>query len=188
VLSVNGDYWGNKNHTLLAVRNNEILRDSGYIAADICVLYNDGVMETIPAEEFDYDAVMARKPYQIWEFGPGLLDNRGKALETFDEKYYDGHVIDERNPRAAIGYYEPGHYCFLVVDGRSEQSKGVRVIQLGWLFEELGCRAAYNMDGGDSALSYFNGEYHRVDEERMLNGEDQRKLYDIISIGEVTKQ
>ena len=31
VLSVNGDYWGNKNHTVFAVRNNEILRDSDYI-------------------------------------------------------------------------------------------------------------------------------------------------------------
>lgn len=188
VLSVNGDYWGNKNHTLLAVRNNEILRDSDYILADICVLYNDGTMETITAEEFDYGAVMGKNPYQIWEFGPELLDDEGKAIETFDEKYYDDHVIDQRNPRTAIGYYEPGHYCFLVVDGRSEQSKGVRVIQLGWLFEELGCTVAYNLDGGDSALSYFNGEYHRTDEERALEGEDQRELYDIISIGEVMGQ
>jgi exopolysaccharide biosynthesis protein len=23
-----------------------------------------------------------------------------------------------KNPRSAIGYYEPGHYCFIVVDGR----------------------------------------------------------------------
>ena len=74
------------------------------------------------------------------------------------------------------------------MDGRSEQSQGVRVIQLGWLFEELGCTVAYNLDGGDSALSYFNGEYHRTDEERALQGEDQRELYDIISIGEVMGQ
>ncbi len=27
-------------------------------------------------------------------------------------------TLGKANPRTAVGNYEPGHYCFLVVDGR----------------------------------------------------------------------
>ncbi len=185
VLAVNGDYWGNEKHTLLALRNYEILRDTDEIAADVCVLYSDGTMETHSAADFDYEAVMQKKPYQIWEFGPSLLDKNGNALDEFNKTYYDENVISSRHPRSSIGYFEPGHYCFIVVDGRSEQSDGVRMFQLAQFYEDLGCSAAYNLDGGDSALSRFMGEYHRIDEERLLKGDDQRKLYDVICIGEI---
>ena len=33
--------------------------------------------------------------------------------------------ISGGNPRSCIGYYEPGHYCFVIVDGRQKQSAGV---------------------------------------------------------------
>ena len=56
------------------------------------------------------------------------------------------------NPRSAVGYYEPGHYCFVVIDGRQPgYSKGATLMQLAQLFESLGCKEAYNLDGGKSA-------------------------------------
>ena len=73
-----------------------------------------------------------------------------------------------------------------MVDGRSEESDGVRLFQLGEIYESIGCTAAYNFDGGDSAQSLWMGEKHRVDEERIQSG--QRKLYDAVMIGEVEVQ
>ena len=35
-----------------------------------------------------------------------------------------------------IGYYEPGHYCFVAVDGRSDKSKGLTMAQLSELMLE----------------------------------------------------
>ena len=85
------------------------------------------------------------------------------------------------NPRAAIGYYEPGHYCFVLVDGRqSKYSKGMTMQQLSQLFEDLGCTAAYNLDGGQTAvmaskLGVVNRPY-----------DGGRTTSDIVYIGEPT--
>ncbi len=184
VATINGDYLGNTNHCLIAERNGQLLRETKRIESDVCVLYYDGSMETLTPKTYDIEKIKSKNPYQIWNFGPSLLDENGKAITKYDSSSYDDHVIGKRNPRAAIGYYEPGHYSFIVVDGRSEDSQGVRMVQLAELFEELGCVTAYNMDGGDSAQAYFGQTMIRGDEER---GDDQRNLYDIICIGEVKK-
>lgn len=183
VLTLNGDYYGNENMVYFAVRNNRLLRNTNYIGADICVLYNDGTMETYNMREFDRDEILAKKPWQVWEFGPSLLDESGQAITKFNENFYDDNVLTSRHPRSSIGYFEPGHYCFIVIDGRSEESDGVRLFQLGEIYESIGCSVAYNFDGGDSAQSLWMGEKHRIDEERKESG--QRKLYDAVMIGEV---
>ena len=60
-------------------------------------------------------------------------------------------IIISANPRTAIGYYEPGHYCLVVVDWRGE-SAGITLPDLSRLFYDLGCTAAYNLDGGNSSV------------------------------------
>lgn len=187
IAAVNGDYWGNTNHTQVAIRNGHLLLESDYINSDLCVLYYDGTMETFTPETYDWEKIAAKSPYQIWEFGPALLDENGKSIEKFSNDSYDHNVVDQRHPRSAIGYYEPGHYCFVTVDGRSDDSEGVRMFQLADIFEELGCKVAYNFDGGDSAQAYWGDECIRADQEREEKNEGQRELYDIVAIGEVVK-
>ncbi|MBO5778109.1 MAG: phosphodiester glycosidase family protein [Clostridia bacterium] len=185
IAAINGDYWGNDKQTLVAVRNGAVLRYSDYIESDICVLYYDGTMETISPREYNWNEIAAKAPYQIWNFGPALLNENSEMITDF--KNFDDYVIDQRHPRASIGYYEPGHYCFVVVDGRSDDSQGVRMIQMAEIYYGLGCKVAYNFDGGDSAQAYYDGEMIRVDQERDEDGDDQRKLYDIVCIGEIRK-
>lgn len=55
----------------------------------------------------------------------------------------------------AIGYFEPGHYCLLLVDGRQKSSRGMFPHEMAKLFENLGCRAAYNLDGGHCSFMTF---------------------------------
>ena len=70
-----------------------------------------------------------------------------------------GDVNVKRHPRAGLGYYEPGHYCFIVVDGRQKgYSVGVTSEGFAQIFQDLGCQVAYNLDGGATAVMYFNGQ------------------------------
>lgn len=67
--------------------------------------------------------------------------------------------VNPANPRSAIGYYEPGHYCFVLVDGRQQgYSKGMTLKALSQLFYDLGCVDAYNLDGGQTAVMAFDGK------------------------------
>jgi exopolysaccharide biosynthesis protein len=85
-----------------------------------------------------------------------MLLKDGQPMETFNSKE------NPLNPRTAIGYYEPGHYCFVVVDGRQTDSKGMTTKDLSKLFYSLKCKAAFNLDGGQSAEMAFMGKLYNT--------------------------
>ncbi|HMM32173.1 MAG TPA: phosphodiester glycosidase family protein [Clostridia bacterium] len=148
VLAMTGDYYGARAKGIV-IRNGELYRDTLY--GDVAVLFADGTLETYSIQEFSIDAAIERKAYQAWSFGPKLLEN-GQPIEVFTD------AIKEANPRSAIGYYEPGHYCLVVVDGRQPgYSKGITLVDLSKMFYNLGCKAAYNLDGGQTAMMVFQG-------------------------------
>ncbi|MFV0465396.1 MAG: phosphodiester glycosidase family protein [Lachnospiraceae bacterium] len=154
LLAINGDYYGNGSDGVV-IRNGVVYRDT-VNGSDVCVLYYDGTMVTYSADEFDIDEAIANGAWQAWSFGPELLDESSGSMTEFTS---DGHMASV-NPRTAIGYYEPGHYCFVVVDGRqSGYSEGMTLTQLSALMEELGCTTAYNLDGGKSSEMTFNDTY-----------------------------
>lgn len=151
ILAVNGDYYGAR-AVGVVVRNGVYYR--GDLYEDVLVLWNDGVMETFEALEFDFDTVQAQHGgiWQAWSFGPELLDS-GVSKTSFNSK------VIPSNPRSAVGYYEPGHYCIVVVDGRqSGYSEGLRMEEISELFAELGCKVAYNLDGGQSSVLTWDGK------------------------------
>ena len=150
LLTINGDYADNQQSGFL-VRNGELYY-SDATSRDICVLYYDGTMETYDGGQYSVDAILAREPYQSWKFGPALLNSDGSAKSSFNTS----NEISWENPRSALGYYEPGHYCFVVVDGRQSFSRGLTMRELSDFFASLGCKAAYNMDGGASAVMTFD--------------------------------
>lgn len=184
ILAISGDNWNYSNKTQIAIRNGYIIRDSDSLRTgdDICIVYWDGKMETISSFEYDYDEIISKAPYQVWHFGPSLIDKNGKAKTDFPYS----KSISEEHPRSSIGYFEPGHYAFVVADGRSyESGKGITLKMLAQIYEDLGCIAAYNFDGGDSAFAYYNGEVLREDYERSQPGKKHRDIGDIIAIGEI---
>ena len=151
LLAVNGDYYGNTNEGVV-IRNGVIYR-ANRTSCDVCVLYYDGTMRVMPGASFSVEEAVALGAWQAWTFGPALLDTDGSALTSFAST---GRIISA-NPRTAIGYYEPGHYCMVVVDGRGE-SAGITLPELSQLFHSLGCTAAYNLDGGNSSIMVWNNE------------------------------
>jgi exopolysaccharide biosynthesis protein len=150
LLAIDGDTYTRVKNSFV-IRNGVLYRDTPIENTDLCVLYRDGRMETKAWGTFTAQEIIDADPWQVWGFGPALLDENGHAMEI-------EHTLSGHNPRAAIGYYEPGHYCFVIVDGRDHDwSEGMRLSALSRLMEDLGCKAAYNLDGGDSAQMYWNG-------------------------------
>lgn len=145
VVGINGDYYGMRADNVV-IRNGQLYRSDDSPKRDVCVIYWDGTMETYSPKEFDMDAVIAKSPYQAWNFGPKLLDADGNPMTKFNSN------VTKRNPRTAIGYFEPGHYCFVVVDGRAKKSHGAAMEDLSKLMARLGCVRAYNLDGGQTSM------------------------------------
>jgi exopolysaccharide biosynthesis protein len=147
VCAVNGDYYG-IGSVGVVIRNGVIYRDKP--DGDVLVLYRDGTMRIFASARFDGTQAMADGAWQAWCFGPALLGDHGEALTKFNSN------ISRANPRTAIGYYEPGHYCFITVDGRQPgYSDGITFTGLSKVFADLGCKLAYNMDGGQTAVMTF---------------------------------
>ena len=151
ILAISGDSCGSSTEGIV-IRNGDLYRDT--TADDVCILYLDGTMETYYEADFDLDAVIARGAYQGWSFGPKLIDN-GLIPQSYNSTDV---IINDRAPRAAIGYFEPGHYCLVSVDGRQgEYSRGMSLSELSQAMIDLGCKDAYNLDGGQSVMMVFQG-------------------------------
>ncbi len=149
LLAINGDYYGNTSEGVV-IRNGVIYR-ANPTDCDVCVLYYDGTMRVMPGSSFSVEEAIADGAWQAWTFGPALLNTDGSVLTQFSSS----RRIISANPRTAIGYYEPGHYCMVVVDGRGS-SAGITLPDLSRLFADLGCKAAYNLDGGNSSVMVWN--------------------------------
>lgn len=145
ILAVNGDSYSNNRHedNGTIIQNGVIYRNK-QTTEETCVLNWDGTMDIYQPGQVDLQQLVDRGAYQSWIFGPSLLDESGKAKDTFLTWDY----IRQSHPRTAIGYYEPGHYCLLLVDGRQKSSRGMFLDEMAKVFEDLGCKAAYNLDGG----------------------------------------
>ena len=155
---------GDNSHLLKAgylVGNGQLWRSRGNQMRDLCVLYTDGTMKVYTAAPDHQQMAQEMENGLIWQtfvFGPGLLNEQGKAMDDFSSS-----DVAPKNPRAAIGYYEPGHYCLVQVDGRGTLSvleektdnEGMTLAELSQFMESLGCAAAYNLDGGQSAAMWY---------------------------------
>ena len=174
IIAISGDFITYQKGGFL-VRNEQIYAETTNNVS-ICALFPDGTIETYDKRDYDIEEIKSRNPLQVWSFGPVLLDENGKVREKYDMPT----AVSYPNPRSAIGYYEPGHYCFVVVDGRQNgYAKGMNIPQLATLFEELGCTRAYNLDGGGSAVMVLNHERYS----KQSNG-GGRELGDILLIRE----
>lgn len=150
ILAMNADYVEIRD-TGVVYRNGVLYRDVR--KGDVCTIYKNGVMDLKEKDEFE--ALTDADKTDIWHtfcFGPILV--RDGVAESGIKSSISGE-----NPRSGIGFYEPGHYCFVMVDGRQPgYSMGVTLDEFAQIFAELGCTQAYNLDGGRSAEIVFNGK------------------------------
>ena len=166
VIAISGDHYGARSKGVV-VRNGVLYRNTKF--EDVGILTNEGELITMPASEYDPDSLVETGAWQVWCFGPELLDD-GNVKTKFNSN------VTRANPRTAIGCVEPGHYYFVEIDGRIKDSKGVTMEQLSRLFYDLGCTSAYNLDGGQTSGFYWNGS--------LISYPYGRPVWDMIYIGE----
>lgn len=80
---------------------------------------------------------------------------RNGKVDLGNAKEYSHY--NQRNPRSLFGQRADGRYILVVVEGRSESSKGVTAEQSANIMKELGAVEAINLDGGGSSELYING-------------------------------
>ena len=117
--------------------------------------FDDGRMEVYCAEDkITGKELIEKGAFMSFSFGPILVEDYTALCECAFTSLYG------RNPRSAMGYVEPGHYVMIACDGRNYSvSRGLNMIQLAELFEDEGCKLAYNLDGGQTTAVLFMGEY-----------------------------
>ena len=169
IVALSGDFaaW---RRTGLCVRNGEVFREVSDRKRDVGVLLSDGRLITYEVGAYDAQDLLALNPWHAWSFGPALLTEDGQSKERFNSN------VNSTSARAVFGYYEPGHYCLIIVCRDIFRSEGMHLKELSRFVRQLGCKAAYNMDGGRTAHLYWNGEVYA-----SSNG--SRPVNDIIYIG-----
>lgn len=100
--------------------------------------------------------------------GPRLVKD-GVASVPRDYERFDASYA-KRHPRTAIGYTAQGEVVLLVVEGRSERSKGLTLDELAALMLKLGCANAMNLDGGGSTTLALAGEVLNRPSDGSLRG------------------
>lgn len=159
VLAISGDFFV-KNSVGYVVRQNEVYRKKPSKARDMLLIDSNGDFSVIyKSDATQLQAALSREDVtypNIFNFGPVLVDN--SEVVAIPEDY--SFNLGRPEPRCAIGQTGPLEYLLVVADGRSDDSDGATGAQLAAFMQEQGCIIAYNLDGGDSALMWFGGDYY----------------------------
>lgn len=89
------------------------------------------------------------------------------AVEFQPALIIDGTIVVDSNcgwtalqPRTCIGQSDKYEILMLVIEGRMPlRSTGTHVIECAEILKRHGCMQAMNLDGGTSAMMWFDGEY-----------------------------
>ncbi len=152
ILAINGDFYGARERGYV-IRNGILYRDTPS-NADVLCIYTDGRMEIVDPQEKSAQELLDNGAWQVFSFGPGLLEDGEILVDTNDEV----GMAMASNPRTAIGMIEPNHYIFVVSDGRTSDNEGLSLYELADFMKNLGVATAYNLDGGGSSTMVYQGE------------------------------
>ena len=175
LLAINGDYYGAREKGYV-IRNGVLYREEGKSGQEDLVIYQDGSFAIIKEDEVTAQELLEQGAWQVFSFGPALLEDGKISVSTTDE--VDKAMRD--NPRTAIGILENGDYVMVVSDGRTDESEGLSLYELAGFMQNLGVVTAYNLDGGGSSTMVYNGEL--VNSPTTTGRIKERAVSDIIYI------
>jgi len=178
VIAMNGDNYVDKpEKTTFEYRMTNKIRSKTNRTKDILVIDDQGdfhlFQKSQGIKEFPNELKkMDRKLVNAFTFGPALVIDG--ELTEIDENY--GYNPHGREPRAAIGQMGTLSYVLVVVEAKDRSgSSGFSQTKLGEFMHELGCKQAFNLDGGNSAEMVFGDQIIKG-----MPGGDERGLSDII--------
>lgn len=143
---------------------------------DILIIDEKGDLHIFICSDADKMSAFKADGHQVvnaFTFGPGLVVDGDLIPCPKDYKYNP----NKAEPRSAIGQVGPLSYVLVVAEGRGESgSAGVTIDQLGdFMFYQLNCVQAYNLDGGNTAEMYVGNTMYMD-----RKGHSERSINDII--------
>ena len=177
ILAINGDFYGSREAGYV-IRNGVLYRDTPLQGQTDLVIYRDGSFGLIREEEISAAELLAQGAMQVYSFGPALVADGQVSVSSGEEV----GKAKSSNPRTAIGIVDACRYLLVVSDGRTAESAGLSLSQLGEYMAALGAVTAYNLDGGGSSTMVFLGE---VINQPTTSGRSiqERSVSDIVYIG-----
>ena len=175
VLAVNGDNYGSRERGYV-IRNGVLYRELAASDQEDLVIWSDGSFSIIREAEISARELLEQGAWQVFSFGPGLLEEGELLVDARDE-------VDRAktsNPRTALGQIGEGHYVLVVSDGRSDESEGLSLYELAQFLQRLGVQTAYNLDGGGSSTMVVLGQV--VNRPVGGRGSGQRAVTDIVYV------
>ena len=169
VFATNTDYFTyrvdvkNGRNTGIVVRDGEILYDDPFPPEkalnpaympnlDMVAFMQDGSLEMYRSHEISAKALVEKGAYAVYSFGPYLMQDGKLSQQAYDAN-------EAKNPRCALGMVEPGHYVYIMAEGRlKSRSQGLTMKELAKLMRAKGCENAINLDGGQTAVLIFMGQ------------------------------
>lgn len=179
IWAINGDYYGFRD-TGIVIRNGVAYRDSG--AREGLAFYQDGSVKLYDETGTNAQQLLNEGVWNTLSFGPALVRD-SEVISGIDQVEVDtnfgNHSIQGNQPRTGVGVLGQNHLVFIVVDGRSDgYSRGVTMSEFAYMFKELGCVSAYNLDGGGSSVMVFNNQLVN----KPMGGTKERGTSDILYI------
>ena len=165
-----------RNEKGYVIREGKTYRKQYYKSRDILAIDANGDFHIVyKSDKNELNALLDNQECPIvntFNFGPALVAE-GQMLEI--PSYYTQFNLGRPEPRCAIGQTGPLSYVLVVAEGRSKESAGATGEQLAAFMAAQGCVTAYNLDGGDTAMMWFGGDYY--------SAKTKRTQSDIIYIG-----
>ena len=176
ILAVNGDFYGSREKGFV-LRNGKVYKTSASSSRENLIIYGDGSFEIAREKDLSEEELLAKNAMQVFTFGPGLVEG-GEVTVSKNEEV--GQAMAS-NPRTAIGIIDDLHYVLIVSDGRTDESEGLSLFELGTFMQSIGVKTGYNLDGGGSSTMWFNG---KIVNYPTTNGSfKERSVSDIVYIG-----
>ncbi len=169
VLAMNTDYFtyrvdvnASGRNTGVVIRQGNILHDDPYPEAkamnpkyfpnlDMMAFFPDGSMDVYRSHEITAKELAEKGAYDVFSFGPYLMKDGKLSQQAYEAN-------EAKNPRCALGMVEPGHYVYIMAEGRLKRSAGLTLKELAKLMRAKGCENAINLDGGQTAVIVFMGK------------------------------
>ncbi len=150
-----------RNESGYVIRMGETYRKKYYKSRDLLAIDSNGDFHIVfKSDKDELDALLARTDVTVtntFNFGPALVMD-GQALAMPD--YYTQFNLGRPEPRCAIGQVGKLEYLLVIADGRSKESDGATGDDMAAFMAAQGCQVAYNLDGGDTAMMWFGGDYY----------------------------
>jgi len=185
VVAINGDYYtdsarGGRGFVIRqgALYLNKLDPAGGSKLMDILLIDEDGNFHGLhrPASGEIPQTIGGKRILNAFAFGPILVEDGKRVTDYAGSERWVEMKHGDPMQRMCICQAGPLHYKVICCSGKSYGQPGMTLDDLARLAEAEGVQTAYNLDGGDSTLLYFNGNRVNNSEKRS----SLRQLHDII--------